>query len=231
MPRRRRRTRPSAAWVRRPLRRSPPPASIRAMRVPPKWAVRHRAGAVAGIPRARVRTSESSDARMDAPPRIPRPVPQRPRRRALHAESGRCRRAPRSTAPDRHCGICPAGPRPTAAARPQWHRQSGWVRPANDSADPAAIAAAASRGSPLHQAAAASRRPLIAAAAELAGDLQFRHQLAQRRYVVVALDHGRHRAELRDRRAIEIPDRLDDRMVMCIYEYPNDIAVAVLKYR
>src|SRR5260221_10599058 len=226
MPTRRRRTMPSAAGVPHLLRRTPPPVSIRAARVPPEWAVRHRAGAGSRIPRARVRTSESSGARTDARPRILRPARRKPRRRALHAEPDRYRRTPRSTVPDRHCDKCPAGLRPTATAHPRWRRQWDSVRPANDSADPAAIGEAASRGFGLHQTAAASCRPLIAATTKLTGDLQLRHQFAQCRDVVIALDHGQHHAELHEYRAIEIPDRLDDRMVMSVDEMSAEIAVA-----
>src|SRR6202011_4210012 len=75
--------------------------------------------------------------------------------------------------------------------------------------------------------------------AKVAGDLQLRHQLAESRNVVVSLDHGGHGAKLRDGCAIEIPDRLDDRMIVSVDEMSAEIAVAgkmkltnpVLRYR
>jgi len=63
-------------------------------------------------------------------------------------------------------------------------------------------------------------------AAELAGDVELGHQLAQGGNVVVALDHGRYRAEVRHSLAVQIPDRLDDRMIVSVDEVAAHIAVA-----
>ena len=63
-------------------------------------------------------------------------------------------------------------------------------------------------------------------AAELAGDIEFRHQLAKLRNVVVAFDHGRYGAEVPDRRAIQVPHRFDDGMVVGVDEMTAEIAVA-----
>ena len=74
-------------------------------------------------------------------------------------------------------------------------------------------------------AAAASRRLLSVATAKLTSYLQLRYQFAQFRNVVVALDHGRHRAKVRERRTIQIPNRLDDRMIVRVDETKRDIVV------
>ncbi len=44
--------------------------------------------------------------------------------------------------------------------------------------------------------------------------IQLLNQLGERWNVVVALDHGRHRTEMRDRLAIEVPHLVAHRMVM-----------------
>ncbi len=95
-----------------------------------------------GIPRARCRTSGSSDARTDARRRTPRPARRSPHRPALRAAWDRCHRALRSAALDRHCGKCRGAQRTAAAAHRRWRRRSRWARPAGEPADPAAVRAA-----------------------------------------------------------------------------------------
>jgi len=51
-------------------------------------------------------------------------------------------------------------------------------------------------------------------------------ELGERRNVVVALDHGRHRSEIGDRVAVEIPHLVTDRMVMRIDEMRLFMAMA-----